>query len=80
MTRLYISLILVIFTLTSIEKSEADTADCSKVGLFSSNVWSLCHTPGVVCLLSSIVRHVSTIRISNPYLMQILIMFLDCAS
>ena len=40
MNRLCISWVLVVFTLTSIKNLEADTADCSQVGLLSSPVES----------------------------------------
>ena len=79
MTRLYISLILVVFTMTSIKNSAAHRAVCTEVGLFSSHGMSLLSLGlSVICRLSSVVRCVSIIRISNPYLVQISIMFLDC--
>ena len=61
--------------------------------IVSSPVGSLCHTPGVVCRPSSVVRRESSvvcrlcspylpeiIKLSNPYLVQMFTMFLDCAS
>ena len=61
--------------------------------VFSSPVGSLCHTPGIVHRPSSAVRCLSSvvcrlcppqlpeiIKISNPYLVQMFTMFLDCAS
>ena len=62
MTRLYISLILVVFTLTSIKNSEAHRVVCTKVGLFRSHWGSLCHTLAIVCHLSSVSRSSSVIN------------------
>ena len=52
--------------------------------LFSSPVGSLCHAPGVVHRPSCVVcvHHTLSdiIKLSNPYLVQMFIMFLDCSS